>query len=129
LLSSERKHVLPPGGDEFFSDVQRDYKAVLPDDPNTQAGGPVAPDVIGDLKAEIDASGVFETIAVRRYLWDITYTADEYLDVLNTYSGHRALDEEMRGHLLALIRRRIMSRPTATVRKSYLTVLTLARRG
>jgi hypothetical protein len=33
-------------------------------------------------------------------LWDVVYTADEYIAVLNTYSHHRALDDETRELLL-----------------------------
>jgi SAM-dependent methyltransferase len=31
-------HVLPAGGDPFFVEVQEDYEAIVPDDPNTKAG-------------------------------------------------------------------------------------------
>ncbi len=67
------QHVLPPDGDQFFADVQEDYDAVVPDDPNTKAGAPSHPDAIADLSDEINVSGLFRNIAVRRYLWDVVY--------------------------------------------------------
>jgi SAM-dependent methyltransferase len=122
------KHVLPPGGDDFFVDVQADYEAVLPDDPSTKAGPPPPPELVADAAGEIAASGLFRNLAVRRYIWDVVSTADEYLALLATYSGHRALDADTRADLLARIRRRIESRPGGTVRKTYLATLNVAER-
>ena len=126
IVSTE--HVLPPDGDPFFVDVQEDYEVVVPDDPKTQAsvGGPPHPDAVADLSEEIAGSGRFRNVGARRYLWDVTYTADDYIAVLNTYSGHRAFDAETRERLLARIRRRIEARPERTVRKTYLAMLDVA---
>jgi len=123
------QHVRPPDGDRFFVDVQADYEAVVPDDPATKAsvGGPPAPETIEGLGAEIATSGCFEPVGARRYVWDVTYTADEYVDLLQTYSGHRGFDEETRGRLLTRIRRRIEARADPVVRKTYLTMLDVAR--
>ncbi len=120
------EHVLTPGGDDFFLEVQEDYEAVVPDDPATQAGGPKPPDTILDLSREIAASGRFRNVADRRYLWDVVYTAQEYIDVLNTYSGHRALDDDTRERLLTRIRNRIEARSGGQVRKTYLAMLNVA---
>ena len=123
-------HVLPPDGDAFFVEVQDDYDAVVPDDPATKAGagGPPRPDAVADLSDEIASSGRFRNVATKRYLWDVTYTADDYIDVLNTYSGHRALDEATRERLLSRIHSRINARPERKVRKTYLAILNIAAR-
>ena len=105
--------------------MQADYEAVTPEGDNRP---PPPPQDVGDLSGDIDASGFFENVAVRRHLWDVEYTADDYLAVLDTYSGHRALDEERRRLLYERIRRRIESRPGRTVRKTYLATLNVARR-
>jgi hypothetical protein len=104
--------------------VQEDYDAVVPDPSNAP---PPAPDAIGDLSEEIGASGLFRNVGARRYQWDREYTADAYIDVLNTYSGHRALDDATRGRLLGRIRGRIEARG-GSVRKTYLTTLNVAVR-
>lgn len=117
-------HALPADGDPFFADVQEDYDAVVPDPSNAP---PPAPDAIGDLSEEIGASGLFRNVGARRYQWDREYTADAYIDVLNTYSGHRALDDATRGRLLGRIRGRIEARG-GSVRKTYLTTLNVAVR-
>lgn len=119
------KHVLPADGDAFFADVQEDYAALTSDADDRP---PPLPDLVPDLADDIDASGRFRTIAVRRYVWDLTYTADEYIAVLETYSGHRALDAETRERLYDRIRRRIEARAERQVRKSYLATLNVARR-
>lgn len=128
IVSTE--HVLPPDGDPFFVEVQEDYEAVVPDDPSTKAGtgGPPHPDAVEDLSEEIAVSGRFHNVDTRRYLWDVIYTADEYIAVLNTYSGHRAQDDDTRERLLSRIHRRIDARPERKVRKSYLAMLNVAER-
>ena len=65
---------------------------------------------------------------MRRYLADVTYSAEEYVGVLDTYSPNRAMEESARLGLFDLIRRRIDARPSRTVRKTYLFTLNLARR-
>ena len=124
------RHVLPSHGDPFFVEVQGDYHAVVPDDPSTKAdaGGPPAPDAVEDLSDEISAGGGFHNVGSRRYLWDVIYSADEYIAVLNTYSGHRALDDETRERLLSRIHQRIEARPHRCVRKTYLAMLNVAER-
>ena len=128
-------HVLAADGDPFFIEVQKDYEAVVPDDPNLNAGvaGPPQPDEVGDLSdrvlcGEIEASGRFRNIGARRYLWDVVYSADEYIAVLNTYSGHRALDDDTRARLHTRIHRRILARPERNVRTTYLAMLYVAER-
>lgn len=121
-------HVLPPDGDDFFLEVQADYEAVVPDDPSTRAGAPRHPDASLDLSDEIAASGFFRNVGARRRLWNVTYSADEYIRLLGTYSGHRALDDETRERLFARIRRRIEARPGGSVRKTHLALLNVAQR-
>jgi SAM-dependent methyltransferase len=122
------RHVLPPGGDLFFDDVQEDYRSVLPDE-NEDDGPPPRPEDVPDLGEEMLATGLLSDVTVRRYSWDVVYTADEYVAVLDTYSEHRALERATRDELYERIHRRIADRPDATVRKSYLATLNLARRS
>jgi SAM-dependent methyltransferase len=122
LAVTNVKHVLPEDGDPFFVEVQRDYRAVVPDEDD---GSPPPPDDVPDLADEIAASGRFERVASLRYVWDVSYTAEEYIDVLDTYSGHRDLEPATRARLYGRIRNRIGDR---TVRKTYLATLDAARR-
>jgi SAM-dependent methyltransferase len=119
-------HVQRPGGDSFWVEVQEDYDAVAPREDNEP---PPPPDAIESLRDEIEAAGFFEYVAWRTYLWDQPYTTDEYLALLDTYSGHRALDDKRRQELYRRIRRRIEARPDGRVTKTYLTMLNVARKA
>jgi SAM-dependent methyltransferase len=116
------EHVLREGGDTFWIEVQDDYDAVVPSPDNRP---PSPPEEIGDLSGEIAASGRFRNVAVRRYLWDAFYKADEYIAVLDTYSGHRSMPDDERGELYRRIRRRIGDR---VVTKTYLFTMNVAAR-
>jgi SAM-dependent methyltransferase len=109
------QHILPPDGDPFFAEE---------DD-----GRPPRPEDVADLTEEILASGFFVDVAVRRHQWDVVYTADAYIAVLDTYSEQRALEQAARDELYARIRRRIEARSGGTVRKTYLATLNVARRS
>jgi SAM-dependent methyltransferase len=122
LAVVETNHVLPEDGDRFWEDVQADYDAVFPSPDNRP---PPRPDEVPDLSEEIAASGYFRKPTVRRYLWEAPYTGDEYIAVLDTYSGHRTLPPERRDELYRRIRGRIGER---TVTKTYLFTLNLASR-
>ncbi len=115
-------HVLPGDGDRFFAEVQDDYRAIGEEDVP-----PPPPDAVADEGVDIEASGLFAGLLVTRYLWDRWYTADEYVALLDTYSGHRAMEPEVRRRLYDAVRRRIGARPGGRVRKHYLFILHLAR--
>ncbi|GAA3802823.1 class I SAM-dependent methyltransferase [Streptomyces phyllanthi] len=59
---------------------------------------------------------------------EVTYTTQEYIDVLLTYSGHRALDAASREGLLGCIRDLIDTRHGGRITKCYLHELITARR-
>src|SRR6185437_8356356 len=82
-------HVLPPGADPFFLEAQADYDAVGRG--GTPPGPPESVEAFGD---EMRASDLFELVAERRYQWNVEYTANEYIDVIGTYSENIAMPEE-----------------------------------
>lgn len=122
LAVVDTSHVLREGGDRFWVEVQDDYEAVAPSPDNRP---PPPPDEVPDLTEEIAASGRFRNVAVRRYLWDAPYRADEYIAVLDTYSGHRSMADDERNELYRRIRERIGAR---TVTKTYLFTMNVAAR-
>jgi SAM-dependent methyltransferase len=117
------RHVLQDPSERFWVEVQDDYDAVVPGD---NGPPPPHPDAVADLSADIESSGHFRNVGARRYVWRLRYTADEYLAVLDTYSGHRALEDEQRRRLYDRIRRRIEAEPEQAVTKTYLTTLNVA---
>jgi hypothetical protein len=66
---------------------------------------------------------------LRSYEQEIAYSAHGYLELLATYSGHRALAPEQRAGLFACVGELIDSRYGGTVSKRYLYELRLARRS
>jgi SAM-dependent methyltransferase len=119
-------HVLPADGDSFFAEVQEDYDAVVPHPDNR---GPEPPEKIENWWAEgMRGSGQFEAVAERRHLRSLVYTADEYLAVLGTFSDNLALPPEQRNELFRRIRARIDTRPSGTVTKHQLLLLTVGYR-
>jgi hypothetical protein len=67
------------------------------------------------------------SIAVRRHLWDVTYRADQYLEVIDTYSGNRVLDPAIWTGLFERIGVRIEARPSQEVRKTCRATLTAGK--
>ena len=125
LAVAETDHVQVEGGDPFWAEVQADYDAVVPSEDNRP---PPRPEVVADLRAELEETGLFGEVEVRRYLADVTYSAEEYVGVLDTYSPNRAMEPAKRERLFDLIRRRVEAQPGGTVTKTYLFTLSLARR-
>ncbi|SEE78837.1 Methyltransferase domain-containing protein [Streptomyces sp. 2131.1] len=127
-LAVVRTQHVAGGTEEFFLDVQRCYERF---DPDTKPGTrPPATAEVGnaDHAEEVARSGRFGPTVFRRYEQDLTYTASEYLDVLRTYSGHRALPDTARRGLLDAIAELIDGRYGGRVTKRYLIELGVSRR-
>ncbi|MEV5545973.1 class I SAM-dependent methyltransferase [Streptomyces sp. NPDC052309] len=116
------------GTEEFFVEVQRCYERF---DPDTPPGlrPPAASHIDGsDHAEEVAGSGRFGPTVFRRYERNLTYTTSAYLDVLRTYSGHRALPEAARDGLLGCIAGLIEGRYGGRVTKRYLIELAVSHR-
>ncbi len=120
-------HAFPKDADPFFFEIQEVYRA-LGMEPAGEVWPPPLPEEVPDMRNEIEASGLFGDVQVRRYVWELKYSADEYIALLNTFSGHIALEPEKREFLYRNVRERIDARSDARVRRHWLTVLNLARR-
>ncbi|HSS08431.1 MAG TPA: class I SAM-dependent methyltransferase, partial [Acidimicrobiales bacterium] len=95
-------HVFPDGGDSFFRDLQEVYDEIgerLPPDASWPRPGEV-----DDERAEITATGLFDNVAVRHFDWEVTYDADGYVNLLDTFSGHIAMEQWQRDRLYGEIR-------------------------
>src|ERR1700694_5016352 len=113
------------GGDpQFFIDVQDCYRRWVPGSGDIRLPSP--DDIVADSD-ELEHSGRFEPAAFRRYEWEQPYPAQEYLDLLSTYSDHRALEETVRRRLLDCISQLIVERYGGRIRKRYLNELRIAR--
>jgi SAM-dependent methyltransferase len=119
-------HVFPLGGDPFFREIQPVYDEIgegfPPGTPWPQPGE------LADDRAEIEGSGLFTDVAVRQFDWELSYTADEYLRLLDTFSGTIAMDGWKRDRLYGEIRRRLGCRPDGRLCRHWGSVLQVARR-
>lgn len=119
-------HVLPRDGDPFFEEIQDVYDEIgegLPADHVTPR-----PRELPDEGREIEASGLFQVVEIHQYDWEVVYDAESYIDLLNTFSGHIAMQDWQRHRLYGEIRRRLAQRPEGRLRRHWGGVLHVARR-
>jgi SAM-dependent methyltransferase len=119
-------HAFPAGFDPFFTEIQKVYDAIGESHPGEWP--PLPPEEVPDEAAEIEASALFTDAKVRRYIWETSYSAEEYVALLNTFSGHIAMDKAKRKHLYREIRRRMGQRPDGRVLRHWGAILHVARR-
>ena len=119
-------HVFPDGGDPIFGELQDIYdeigEGLRPGECYQRPGE------LPDSRADIEASGLFSDVAVRRYDWEVRYDACGYLALLDTFSGHIAMAAWQRDRLYGEIRLRLALRPDGMLRRHWESVLHVARR-
>ena len=105
----------------FFARVQDIYRRHAP--------------ALCQTKAEVDQSAqlepgidLFEQPIIKRYLWEMRYTADEYVALLGTYSNHIALPEPQREELFHAIIQLIRDNFSGSVIKHYESELLLRKK-
>ena len=108
----------------FFTGIQGCYEGL--GEPRLD-WPPPRPDQVPDQREEIERSGVFKIVEIKRYVWTVDYSADSYIDLLNTYSGHIAWPQWKRDRLHREVRRLIGERPEGWIRKHYLSILHVSR--
>jgi len=118
-------HFIPYEGDTFFVDIQPIYDEIGEGLP---PGTPVPrPGELEDQRDEIEASGLFEVTDVAQYDWETVYDAEGYIDLLNTFSGHIAMQDWQRDRLYGEIRRRLGRRPDGLLLRHWGSALHVAR--
>jgi SAM-dependent methyltransferase len=119
-------HVFPDGGDPFFGELQEVYDEIGEGLPPGSVRP--RPGELEERRVEIEASGPFEVVHVRHFDWERVYDAGAYVELLDTFSGHIAMEPWQRERLYGEIRRRLGRRPGGTVRRHWGAVLKVARR-
>jgi SAM-dependent methyltransferase len=122
----EAVHVNPEGEDPFFREIQAVYDEIGEGLPDGWVG--LLPESMADSRAEIEATGLFTDVAVQRFDWEIRYSADAYLRLLDTFSGHIAMAPWQRERLYGEIRRRLALRADGELRRHWGAVLNVARK-
>ncbi|MFI7452341.1 class I SAM-dependent methyltransferase [Nonomuraea sp. NPDC049714] len=120
-------HAMPVDFDPFFTEIQKVYVEIGEghDGPWPSPPPEEQPDPMAD---EFDASGHFTVVRTKLYVWALRYTADEYLALLDTFSGHIAMEPAKRDHLYQEIRRLLGARPDGRLTRHWSAVLTVGRR-
>jgi SAM-dependent methyltransferase len=78
------------------------------------------------IEGNFAAPGCFGPVTVKTYRWPETYSAEQYLKMLRTFSGHRDLEEGIRAALFAGIRD-VIERVGGQVIKPQMVALFQAR--
>jgi SAM-dependent methyltransferase len=108
------------GSERLFVDVQRCYERF---DPTTPPGLRLLPAAqLPQDSGEFDRSGRFGPVRFARFEWEHEYTTAEYLDLLSTYSGHRAMATDARAGLFRCIAA-LIDGQGGRIAKRYLTQL------
>jgi SAM-dependent methyltransferase len=110
----------------FFEQVQRCYERW---DPATPPDLHLAPaGAVQSAIWELRQNSAFRGAVSRRLEWEAEYTTEQYIDLLSTYSGHRALPDAARTGLLRCIADLVNTGFGGRIRKAYLTELNVAYR-
>lgn len=120
-------HVIPDDGDPFFEEIQEVYEEIGAR-PLPGAVWPRRPGQLEERRREIEAGGLFEVVGVRQFDWETVHDANGYIDLLNTFSGHIAMEPWQRDRLYREIRRRLAIRSDGRLRRHWGAALHVARR-
>jgi SAM-dependent methyltransferase len=123
----EAVHVVPDDGDPFFREIQDVYDEIGEGQPGEWVTSTA--ETLPSFAAEIAASGLFTDAVIRRFQWEIRYSAADYIRLLETFSGHIAMEPWQRDRLYGEIRRRLARRPDGLVRRHWGGVLHVARKA
>ncbi|GHH83023.1 methyltransferase type 11 [Streptomyces sulfonofaciens] len=126
LLALVTTHHVAGGSNDFFARAQDCYERW---DPATPPGLRLEPETeVGTDTAELTRSHRFGPVTVHHHPQEITYTTAQYLAVLHTYSGHRALPAPALRGLFDCLGRLIEDQHGGRITKRYLHELIVAER-
>jgi SAM-dependent methyltransferase len=121
-------HVQSEASQGFFEEVEQIYRQQVPEQEEKYGTLRWPHEIKEPVKAEMEQTGLFRDVAVRRYRWDVTYDAASYLRLLDTYSNHRVLEGHRHDRLFHDIADLITTRYHGCITKGYLAILYVAHR-
>ncbi|WBQ03057.1 class I SAM-dependent methyltransferase [Kribbella sp. CA-293567] len=124
VLAIISTHHVAGGSEQLWIDLQECYRRFTDD---ADEDGPQPADTVPKDSGELDASGRFGPAVFHRYEWERTYSTAEYLDLLSSYSGHRALTSARRDGLYECVSA-LINAAGGSVTKRHLTQLLVANR-
>ncbi|MGH3281856.1 MAG: class I SAM-dependent methyltransferase [Trebonia sp.] len=123
----EAVHVIPADADPFFREIQDVYDEIGEGMPG--GWSPPTIDTLHSSEAEIARTGLFTGTVVRRFQWEIRYPAESYIRLLDTFSGHIAMEPWQRDRLYGEIRSRLARRPDGLLRRHWGGALHVTRKA
>ncbi len=110
-----------------FKKIQKVYKEVAPDMERRHRRKALSKHV-GDIRRDLAKHReLFSRQFLRQFIWSKTYTTQEYLDLLGTYSDHIALAPRRRARLYKAISE-IIDAQGGTLRRQYTCVLAMGQK-
>jgi len=93
-----------------------------------EGGPPPPPGQIGPWHFPAEAGAFFQEVASLRYPFHVVYSTGDYLDMLATQSGTRALGEARSADFPARVRNRLRSLGSPRLTATFVGFLTIGRR-
>ena len=118
-------HAFPEDFDPFFTEIQQVYNEI---DQAIDEWPPPPADQLPDPSPEFQQAG-YVVDAVRRYVWPLTYDADSYIALLNTFSNHILMPDAKRERLFGEVRRLLADRPDGLLTRHWVATLVVAHPG
>jgi SAM-dependent methyltransferase len=114
----------PASAGAFWTDVQQDYRAV-----GYEGDPPPPPEEIRFWHFPAEAGAYFQEVASRRYPFHVVYSTEDYLDLLATQSGTRALGGARSADFLSRVRDRLRSLGSPQLTVTLVGFLAVGRRN
>ena len=126
-LALFRYHHVAGGDRAFFEQFNRCYQENVA---GANAGFrlPEISEFQSEHQAALEASGLFHSPEIRTYITEVTYTREQYISLLSTYSDHLSLDASVRMRLFECLGALIDREFNGGIRKCYLHELMVARK-
>jgi SAM-dependent methyltransferase len=110
----------------FFDDL---HPIILKHRPDEQWNDELpGEDVTPPLYKDLDASGLFTDVALRRYRWDQTYSTAQYADLTRSYGSTGTMEPGPREAMIAEICELVDRRYGGAVTRPLVVTLTLGRK-
>jgi SAM-dependent methyltransferase len=126
VLAVVSVHHVKGGTEAFFDEVQRLYEK-FGVAPIAGLRLPAVEDIPEDA-GEFRREERFGKVGFRHYEWEETYSTEEYLNVLLTYSNHRLLEQGIRQGLLSSIADLINRKYGGKIAKRYMVQMAVAEK-
>lgn len=115
-----------PSYEPVYVSIRKAYESFAPHLEDSHA--PTLAEFIEKQNKQTLASGAFIDLQTRTYTWNQTYTAEEYVGLLDTHSGHQLLAPEQKALLYEEIRKAILAQNSGVITKKHAVALFLAKK-